>query len=60
MLAPARAENENAATVLPAIGRDVQIDDKYVLDEGLVFLTGIQALVRVAARPACAPTAAPG
>ena len=31
----------------PALGREVSLDDKYGLEEGLVFLTGIHALVRM-------------
>ena len=45
-------EAEKAAAKMretrPAAPRTVGLDDKYELDEGLVFLTGIHALVRVA------------
>ena len=46
------AEKHDAAKpTQPARTREVSLDDKYELDEGLVFLTGIHALVRVDARP---------
>jgi indolepyruvate ferredoxin oxidoreductase len=31
----------------PAVTREISLDDKYALDDGLVFLTGIHALVRM-------------
>ncbi len=43
----AAAAKRDAQPTLPAIGREVAVDDKYALDEGLVFLTGIHALVRM-------------
>jgi indolepyruvate ferredoxin oxidoreductase len=48
MLLRERAAKENTdLPALPAIGREVTLDDKYGLDEGLVFMSGIQALVRL-------------
>ena len=41
------AAADDALPTLPAIGREVSLDDKYGLDEGLVFMSGIQALVRL-------------
>ena len=38
----------SASTITePISGREVRLDDKYRLDEGTVFLSGLQALVRV-------------
>ncbi|MEP7105499.1 MAG: indolepyruvate ferredoxin oxidoreductase family protein, partial [Chloroflexota bacterium] len=33
--------------VAPVARREVKLDDRYVLDEGTVFMTGVQALVRL-------------
>ena len=41
-------ERAQAAAPRPLpIGREVRLDDKYALDDGRVFLSGVQALVRV-------------
>ena len=44
MRAPA---TDLASSPIPAVGREISLDDKYELDEGLVFMSGIQALVRL-------------
>src|SRR5690348_9269249 len=31
----------------PAAAREIALDDKYALEEGTVFMTGVQALVRL-------------
>ena len=41
--------NDLPMTIQPALA-DVSLDDKYDLRKGLVFATGVQALVRVLER----------
>jgi hypothetical protein len=41
--APARKRSHGQESVL----REVSLDDKYLLDEGRVLLTGVQGLVRL-------------
>jgi indolepyruvate ferredoxin oxidoreductase len=38
----------NAPTALPGANRDISLDDKYTLERGRVFITGTQALLRLA------------
>ena len=50
---PGRRESRAAGNGRPGgARREVSLQDKYVLDEGRILLTGVQGLVRAGARPA--------
>jgi len=44
---PARERHDGADHVVP-LRRDVSLDDRYLLERGRIYLTGVQAIVRLA------------